>query len=76
MLNMTVRTILEKAAVDNGFSIDQGASGNWLVWRHCQSNWLGPTLLSPCSLGLGTKLLVRLELTKQGAARNSENSHH
>ena len=22
--------------------------------RHCQSNWLGPTLLSPCSLGLGT----------------------
>ena len=33
MLSMTVRTILEKAAVDNGFSIDQGASGRWLVWR-------------------------------------------
>ena len=33
MLNMTVRTILEKAAVDNGFSIDQGASGSWLVWK-------------------------------------------
>ena len=32
MLSMTVRTILEKAAVDNGFSIDQGASGSWLVW--------------------------------------------
>ena len=33
MLSMTVRTILEKAAVDNGFSVDQGASGSWLVWR-------------------------------------------
>ena len=33
MLSMTVRTILEKAAVDNGFSIDQEASGSWLVWR-------------------------------------------
>ena len=32
MWSMTVRTILEKAAVDNGFSIDQGASGSWLVW--------------------------------------------
>ncbi len=41
---------------------------------HCQSNWLGPTLLGPCYLGLDTKLLVRLVLTKQGAARNGENS--
>ena len=47
-----------------------------LFGRHCQSNWLGLTLLGPCSLGLGTKLLVRLGLTKQGAARNGENSPH
>ncbi len=46
---------------------------NWLL---CQSNWLGPNLLGPCSLGLVTKLMVRLGLTKQGAARNSENSRH
>ena len=32
------------------------------------------TLLGPCSLGLGTKTLVRLGLTKQGAARNGKNS--
>ena len=33
MLSRTVRTILEKAAVDNGFSLDQGASGAWLIWK-------------------------------------------
>ena len=58
-----------------GLIVAQGASKVEEL-GHCQSNWLGPTLLSPCSLGLGTKLLVRLELTKQGAARSSENSHH
>ena len=30
---MALRTILEKAAVDNGFSLDQGALDDWLVWK-------------------------------------------
>ena len=33
MLSMALRTILEKAAVDNGFSLDQGALDDWLVWK-------------------------------------------
>ena len=33
MLSMTVRTILEKAAVDNGFSIAEGDSSDWMVWK-------------------------------------------
>ena len=33
MLSMTVRTILEKAAVDNGFSVAEGDSSDWMVWR-------------------------------------------
>lgn len=33
MLSMAVRTILEKAAMDNGFSIGEEASGDWLVWK-------------------------------------------
>ena len=33
MLSMAVRTILEKAAVDNGFSLNQGTSGDWLIWK-------------------------------------------
>ena len=32
-LSFATRTILEKAAVDNGFSLDQGASGDWLIWK-------------------------------------------
>ena len=32
-LGFAARTILEKAAVDNGFSLDQGASGNWLIFK-------------------------------------------
>ena len=32
-LSFAARSILEKAAVDNGFSINQGASGDWLVWK-------------------------------------------
>ena len=33
MLSRTVRTILEKAAVDNGFSLDGGISGGWFIWK-------------------------------------------
>ena len=33
MLSRTVRTILEKAAVDNGFSLDRGISGDWFIWK-------------------------------------------
>ena len=33
MLSMAVRTILEKAAVDNGFSLDEGITGGWLIWK-------------------------------------------
>ncbi len=33
MLSRSARTILEKAAVDNGFSIDQGTVGDWLIWK-------------------------------------------
>ena len=33
MLSMAVRTILEKAAVDNGFSLDEGIAGGWLIWK-------------------------------------------
>ena len=33
MLSMAVRTILEKAAVDNGFSINQVTLGKWLIWQ-------------------------------------------
>ena len=32
-LSYAARTILEKAAVDNGFSLDQGVSGDWLIWK-------------------------------------------
>ena len=33
-LSFTVRTILEeKAAVDNGFSLDRGTMGDWLIWK-------------------------------------------
>ena len=33
MLSMAVRTILEKAAVDNGFSLNFGTSDEWLIWK-------------------------------------------
>ena len=33
MLSRVARTILEKAAVDNGFGIDQGTIGDWLIWN-------------------------------------------
>ena len=33
MMSRAVRTILEKAAVDNGFGIDQGTTGEWLIWK-------------------------------------------
>ena len=33
MLSRVARTILEKAAVDNGFGIDQGTMGDWLIWK-------------------------------------------
>ena len=33
MLSRVARTILEKAAVDNGFGIDQGTVGDWLIWK-------------------------------------------
>lgn len=32
-LSFVARTILEKAAVDNGFSLDQGISGDWLIFK-------------------------------------------
>ena len=32
-LSFADRTILEKAAVDNGFSLDRGMSGNWLIFK-------------------------------------------
>ena len=32
-LSLATRTILEKAAVDNGFSRPQGDVGDWLVWE-------------------------------------------
>ena len=32
-LSFAARTILEKAAVDNGFSLDQGVSGDWLIFK-------------------------------------------
>ena len=32
-LSFAVRTILEKAAVDNGFSIDHGIIDGWLIWE-------------------------------------------
>ncbi|WP_372084983.1 HNH endonuclease [Tistrella mobilis] len=32
-LSFAARTILEKAAVDNGFSLDQGISGDWLIFK-------------------------------------------
>ena len=33
MVSRVARTILEKAAVDNGFGIDQGTLGDWLIWK-------------------------------------------
>ena len=33
MLSRVARTILEKAAVDNGFGIDLGTMGDWLIWN-------------------------------------------
>ena len=33
MLGFAARTILEKAAVDNGFSLDRGTSGDWLIFK-------------------------------------------
>lgn len=32
-LSFAARTILEKAAVDNGFSLDQGIADGWLIWK-------------------------------------------
>lgn len=32
-LSFATRTILEKAAVDNGFSLDQGVVDGWLIWK-------------------------------------------
>lgn len=32
-LSFAARTILEKAAVDNGFSVDQGVVDGWLIWK-------------------------------------------
>ena len=69
------------AELEAGIIDETGAVvGGEMNWKrkmgHCQSNWIVPTLLGPCFLGLGTKTLVRLELTKQGAARNGENSPH
>ena len=33
MLSFAARTILEKAAVDNGFSLDRGTSGDWQIFK-------------------------------------------
>ena len=33
MLSRATHAILEKAAVDNGFSLDEGTEGEWLIWR-------------------------------------------
>ena len=33
MFSFAARIILEKAAVDNGFSLDQGMSGDWLIFK-------------------------------------------
>ncbi len=32
-LSFAARTILEKAAVDNGFSLDEGILEGWLIWK-------------------------------------------
>ena len=32
-LSFAARTILEKAAIDNGFSLDLGVCGDWLIWK-------------------------------------------
>ncbi len=66
----------EPVLCDGGMADIAARVAEELFLRHCQSNWLGPTLLGPCYLSLGTKPLVRLGLTKQGAARNGENSPH
>ena len=31
--SFATHTILEKAAVDNGFSLDEGTMGDWLIWK-------------------------------------------
>ena len=33
MYSMAMRSILEKAAADNGFSDYQGSAGEWLIWK-------------------------------------------
>ena len=33
MLSRATRAILEKAALDNGFSLDDGGEGEWLIWK-------------------------------------------
>ena len=32
-LSLATRAILEKAALDNGFSLDDGSAGEWLIWK-------------------------------------------
>ena len=33
MPSFATHTILEKAAVDNGFSLDEGTTGDWQIWK-------------------------------------------
>ena len=33
MLSRATRAILEKAVLDNGFSLDDGGEGEWLIWK-------------------------------------------
>ena len=72
MLSMTVRTILEKAAVDNGFSIDQGASGSWLVWgAHAAPARLCLTATEK-GYGIGSDHFGAMRDLKSGLAKLSE----